>query len=66
MQIQDCSATEQLSICVRYLSSGNEGCEEFIEFARLEKLDVQTIADTLLHALQEWGIFIWSKRHEFK
>ena len=28
-------------------------CEEFIGFVRLEKLDAQTIADSLLHALQE-------------
>ncbi|XP_068680219.1 uncharacterized protein [Montipora foliosa] len=54
-EMQDCSTTEQLSICVRYLSCENEACEEFIEFLRLEKLDAQTIADTLLHALQEWG-----------
>ena len=54
-ETQDCSTTEQLSICVRYLSSKNEVCEEFIGFVRLEKLDAQTIAHTLLHALQEWG-----------
>ena len=33
----------------------NEVCEEFIGFVRLEKLDAQTIVDTLLHALQECG-----------
>ena len=33
----------------------NEVCEEFIGFTRLEKLDAQTIVDTLLHALQECG-----------
>ncbi|XP_068759728.1 zinc finger MYM-type protein 1-like [Montipora capricornis] len=54
-ETQDCSTTEQLSLCVRYLSSKNEVCEEFIGFVRLEKLDAHTIADTLLHALQEWG-----------
>ena len=38
-----------------YLSSKCEVCEEFIGFVRLEKLDAQTIADTLLHVLQELG-----------
>ena len=33
----------------------NEVCEEFTGFVRLEKLDDQTIVDTLLHALQECG-----------
>ena len=54
-ETQDCSTTEQLSLCVRFLSSKNEVFEEFIGFVRLEKLDAQTIADTLLHILQEWG-----------
>ena len=40
---------------MRYLSSKNKVCEEFIGFVRLEDLDAQIIADTLLHALQEWG-----------
>lgn len=52
-ETQDYTTTEQLSLCERYLSSKN-GCEEFIGFVRLEKLDAQTIADTLLQALQEW------------
>ena len=54
-ETQDCSTTEQLSICMRYLSGENEVCEEFVGFVRLEKLDAQIIADTLIHALQEWG-----------
>ena len=43
---------------MRYVSSKNEVCEEFTGFVRLEKLDAQTIANTLLHALQEWGFNI--------
>ena len=54
-ETQDCSTTEQLSICVRYVSSENEVCEEFIGFVKLEKMDAQTITDTLINALQEWG-----------
>ena len=54
-ETQDCSTTEQLGLCLRYLSSKNEVCEEFIGFIRFEKLDAQTIADTLLHALREWA-----------
>ena len=54
-ETQDSSTTEQLRLCLRYLSSKNEVCEEFIGFIRFEKLDAQTIADTLLHALQQWA-----------
>lgn len=53
-ETQDCSTTEQLSMCAISQQKKNEVCEEFIGFVRLEKLDAQTIVDTLLHALQEW------------
>lgn len=52
-ETQDCSTTEQLSMCAISQQKKNEVCEEFIGFVRLEKLDAQTIVDTLLHALQE-------------
>ena len=38
----------------------DEVCEEFIGFVRLEKLDTQTIVDTLLHTLQECGFIMSS------
>ena len=53
--MQDCSTTEQLSMCAISQQKKNEVCEEFIGFVKLEKLDAQTIVDTLLHALQECG-----------
>ncbi len=47
-ETQDCSTTEQLSICVRYVSNVGEVCEDFIGFIKLEKMDAQGIADTVL------------------
>lgn len=54
-ETQDCFITEQLSICARYLSTENKVCQEFVGFVKLERLDAQTIANTLIHSLQEWA-----------
>ena len=54
-ETQDCATQEQLSICVRFVKH-NEVCEEFLEFVELEKLDAQTIADTLTSTLSDWGL----------
>ncbi len=50
------STTEQLSICVRYVSNVGEVCEDFIGFIKLEKMDAQGIADTLLSSIEGWGL----------
>ena len=55
-ETQDCSTTEQVSICVRYINTVRETCEDFIGFVKLEKMDAQSIADTLLSTAQEWGL----------
>ena len=55
-ETQDCSTTEQLSICVRYVSNVGEVCEDFIGFIKLEKIDAQSIADTLLSSIKGWGL----------
>ena len=47
-ETQVCSATEQLSICIRYVSDSGEVREDFIGFVKLERMDAQSIRDTLL------------------
>ena len=62
-ETEDCATQEQLSICFRFVKH-NEVCEEFLGFVELEKLDPQTIADTLTSTLSDWGLDmqIWSGR----
>ena len=55
-ETQDCSTTEQLSICVRYVSDGGEICEDFVGFVKLQKMDAQSISDTLLSSVEGWGL----------
>ena len=55
-ETQDCSTTEQVSICVRYVNTKGEVCEDFAGYIKLEKMDAQTIADTLLSTIQGWGL----------
>ena len=55
-ETQDCSTTEQVSICVRYVNTNGEVCEDFAGFIKLEKMDAQTIANTLLSTIQGWGL----------
>ncbi len=57
----DCSTTEQLSICVRYVSDTGEICEDFIGFVKLKKMDAQSISDKLLSSVEGWGL-IWLLR----
>ena len=55
-ETQDCSTTEQVSICVRYVSDGDI-CEDFMGFVEIFlKIDAQSIADTLLSTVQRWGL----------
>ena len=55
-ETQDCSTTEQVSICVRYVSNSGEICEDFMGFVKVEKMDAKTKADTLLTTVQGWGL----------
>lgn len=59
-ETQDCSTTEQMSICVRYVSTLDEVCEDFIGFVKLEKMDAHDIADTLLSTVEGWGLDMFS------
>ena len=52
-ETQDCSATEQLSICIRYVSGSGEVPEDFMGFVKLERMDAKTISDTLLTTVQK-------------
>ena len=44
-ETQDCSMTEQVSICIRYVGDSGEVCEDFMGFVKIEKMDAQSIAD---------------------
>ncbi len=55
-ETQDCSTLEQLSICVRYVNSVGEICEDFLGFVKLEKMDAESIANALLSTVEGWGL----------
>ena len=55
-ETQDCSMTEQVSICIRYVGDSGEVCEDFMGFVKIEKMDAQSIADKLLSTIQQWGL----------
>ena len=55
-ETQDCSTTEQLSICIRYVNSLGEVCEDFVGFAKLTKMDAKSIANSLLSQVEAWGL----------
>lgn len=57
-ETQDCS--EQLSLCIRYVLDSGEIREEFMGFVKLERMDAQSISDTLLSAVQIWGLDLTS------
>ena len=59
-ETQDCSATEQLSICIRYVSDFGKVREDFMGFVKLERMDAQSISDTLLGTVQKWGLDLTS------
>ena len=52
-ETQDCSTTEQVSICTRYISSVGDTCEDFMGFIKIKKMDAQSIADALLSTIQQ-------------
>ena len=47
-ETQDCSTTEQLSICARFVNKDYEVCEEFLGFVKLTSMDVETVARNIL------------------
>ena len=53
-ETQDCSTSEQISICVRYVTK-NE-VHDFLGFVETEKMDAKTISDKLISSLTEWGL----------
>ena len=55
-ETQDCSTTEQVSVCIRYINTRGDVCEDFLGFVKLEKMDAQSIADLLLSTVQNWGL----------
>ena len=55
---QDYSMTEQVSICIRYITDVGDICEDFMGFVTLDKMDAQTIADTLIATVQQWGLHV--------
>ena len=55
-ETQDCSKSEQLSICIRYVNTKGEVCEDFAGFIQLEKMDAQTLANRLLSTVEGWGL----------
>ena len=42
-ETQDCSSTEQLSICIRYVSDSGEVQEDFMGFVKLERMNALSI-----------------------
>ena len=55
----DASTKEQISVCVRYLSSLDgkvEVHEDFLGFIEVEKTDAATLADAIIKHLLEWGV----------
>ena len=52
----DVSATEQMSICIRFVNSNMEVCEEFLGFVKLTKMDAQSVFDVLIPTLEGWGL----------
>ena len=59
-ETQDCSATEQLSICIRYVNDSGEVHEDFMGFVKLDRMDAKTISETLLDTVQKWGLDLTS------
>ncbi|XP_031358832.1 52 kDa repressor of the inhibitor of the protein kinase-like [Photinus pyralis] len=55
-ETSDISATEQCSICVRYVDSENEVCEDFLQFTPITDLTGKGIANTLIESLKKFGL----------
>ncbi|XP_070576185.1 52 kDa repressor of the inhibitor of the protein kinase-like [Ptychodera flava] len=54
-ETQDCSTSEQISLCVRYVK-GYEVCEDFLGFVQIRQMDASTISATIIESLTRWGL----------
>ena len=52
----DVSTMEQMSICIRFVNSNMEVCEEFLGFVKLTNMDAQSVFDVLIPTLKGWGL----------
>lgn len=52
----DIGGTEQLSICIRYVSEVFEIQEDFLGFCALDKQDAASITHAILAQLEKWGL----------
>uniref|UniRef100_A0A667WQR9 TTF-type domain-containing protein n=1 Tax=Myripristis murdjan TaxID=586833 RepID=A0A667WQR9_9TELE len=52
----DVGGTEQLSICIRYVSEVFEIQEDFLGFCPLDKQDAASITHAILSQLEKWGL----------
>ncbi|CAB3980295.1 52 kDa repressor of the inhibitor of the kinase-like [Paramuricea clavata] len=55
-ETMDVSAMEQMSICIWFVNSNMEVCEEFLGFVKLTKMDVQFVFDVFIPILKGWGL----------
>lgn len=55
-ETQDCSTSEQVSLCVRFVDSKDEVREEFLGFVKIKKMDAETIANSITSALKSWDL----------
>ena len=57
-ETQDCSTSEQVSICSRFVNKDFEVCKEFLGFVKVKRMDAQTIAAEILDALRRLGLHL--------
>ena len=55
-ETQDCSSTEQLTMCSRFVNKDYEVCKEFLGFVKLASMDAETVARNILDAVRQWGL----------
>lgn len=55
-ETSDISGMEQLTICIRYLSSDSDINEDFLGFCPLLKQDSATITQAIIAQLEKWGL----------
>lgn len=47
-ETQDCSTTQQLRVCLRFVSKDYELCEELIGFVKLTSMDAERVTRNIL------------------
>ena len=55
-ETQDCSSTEQVSLCIRFIDKEYDVREEFLGFVAVKEMDAATIAEAILGSLCEWAL----------